>query len=191
LRDVVFADDMKSGPPVRLLFGSPVTGKIETGANIWGGAWYVTTKFAQYYDDTGKPAYHPSVDLNLANYADAGKPVYASADGDIVVSGAVQGWQGQMVVIEHTLEDGRKLWTRYAHLKDVPAIGQTRVHVKRADVIGTIGEYLPAGPQNDHLDFGGCWDDLGSRPGDWPGMDKTRIINQYIDMEQWLRQRAK
>lgn len=42
LRDLVFADELQGGTgaqPERLLFCSPCTGQIETGSNIWGGAF--------------------------------------------------------------------------------------------------------------------------------------------------------
>ena len=171
----------------RLLFGSPVTGLIEIGANVWGGRWYVTVNFCDFYTATGKPAYHPGCDLNLPNYADSGKPVYACADGVVIIAAMVRGWSGQMVIIMHTLEDGTHIWSRCAHVNATAQLGP----VKRGDVIGTIGDYPPTGPQNDHLDFSLCRDDLGAKPGDWPGLNITRIRNRYISPEKWLRERGK
>lgn len=176
--------------PERLLFGSPVTGVISNTPNPFGLDWYDATGYATYYTASGKPAYHTGADLNRVGFGDSGKPVYTSADGVIVFSGIVSGWQGRVVVIKHTLETGEKVWTRYAHIRDTPQIGQIEVPVKRGDPIGVIADYTPTGkPEGDHLHFDVCRDDLGSRPGDWPGTDKARVIAQYIDPAKWLKER--
>lgn len=146
-------------PPARVLFASPVTGKV---GDVFGGDWFIATNYAEYYTATGKGAYHTGCDLNRPGFADSGAPVYAAADGDVVVSRIVPGWQGVMVVIKHTLEDGRALWTRYAHLKDPLPTGQTILHVKRGDVIGKIGDYTPVNdPRGDHCHYDVSWHDLG------------------------------
>jgi hypothetical protein len=75
------AGDVKPNPE-RVLFCSPVTGKIETGANPYGGLWFVTVKYAELYNSSSNTkAYHTGVDLNLPDYKDSGAPVYAAADG--------------------------------------------------------------------------------------------------------------
>ena len=171
----------------RLLFCSPVTAKIEASANIWGGDWFDATGYGTRYDATGKWAIHTGHDLNRPNYADAGATVYAAADGEIVFNGVVQGWQGCVIVIKHTLEDGSNIWTRYAHV----GISLARGSIKRGGVLATIADYGSNGPKQDHLHFDGARIDLGAHPGDWPGDDLPRVKRDYIDMAQWLRERGK
>jgi murein DD-endopeptidase MepM/ murein hydrolase activator NlpD len=176
-------------PPARVLFCSPVTGKIETGANIYGGMWFDAVGYCALYTSASGQAYHTGADLNLPAWKDAGSPVYAAADGVIVYSGKVAGWQGEVVTIRHTLETGEYIWTRYAHIRDVPVVGMVRVDVKRGEQIGVIADYTPTGAPGDHLHFDVSHVDLGAHPGDWPGMDKARVLLQYVDPVKWLIER--
>jgi len=138
--------------------------------------WFDATGYGTLYN--GGKAYHTGHDLNLSDYEDAGAAVYAVADGEIVFAGTVKGWQGEVAVIRHTLEDGRLFWTRYAHIKDVTPTGM----VKRGDLLGYICDYLPVGKVNDHLHIDGAWKDLGKTPGDWPGLDLQRLRVDYFDL---------
>jgi len=142
--------------------------------------WFDATGYAALYNNN--TAYHTGNDLNLAAFGDSGASVYACADGEIVFAGVVQGWQAQVVVIKHVLEDGRLIWSRYAHIKDVTPIGA----VKRGDLLGHIADYTPAGPQGDHLHFDLAWIDLGAKPGDWPGLNKARVLTDYVDGCKWI-----
>lgn len=170
-------------PKPRLLFSSPVTGVL---GDVFGGDWFIATSYAEYYTATGSGAYHTGCDLNRPGFKDSGAPVYAAADGEIVVSASIAGWQALMVVIEHTLEDGRKIWTRYAHLKNVRGLST----VKRGDVIGAVGDYTPVNdPRGDHLHYDISWKDLGKAPGDWPGTDKQRVLTDYVDPTKWHMER--
>lgn len=182
--DAYFADHVKplileGGHDGPILFGSPVTGLIEPGDNIWGGAWFAATSYAEKYSG----GYHTGYDLNLPGFADAGKPVFAMADGEIVFSGQVAGWQGLVVVIEHPLVDGKPVWTRYAHIKNTLGLG----NVKRGQQIGVIADYTPLNkPEGDHLHVDAARIDLGAKPGDWPGNDLARVIRDYIDLKKLL-----
>lgn len=171
-------------PPERLLFCSPVTGKIEL-LTPWGGDWFDATGYATYYTASGAPAYHTGCDLNRPNFADSGASVYAAADGEVVFSGEVKGWQGQVVIIRHRLESGELVWTRYAH---VDRAAQPS-HVQRGDMIAVIADYNKDGAKGDHLHFDIAWLDLGDVPGDWPGLDVERLKRNYIDPDKWLRER--
>lgn len=173
-------------PQKRLIFCSPVTGKIEL-LNAFGADWFDATGYATYYTASGAPAYHTGCDLNRPNFMDANAPIYAAADGDVVFGGEVKGWQGEVVVIRHKLESGELVWTRYAHIALTHAALNSTV--KRGDYIGNIADYNRNGPTGDHLHFDVAHVDLGEKPGDWPGMDIERLKRDYIDPDKWLRER--
>lgn len=71
---------------------------------------------------------HQGIDLS----APRGTPVWAAADGKVVVAER-EGAFGRTVVIDH----GNGYTTRYAHLKRIKVEHGRRV--KRGDVIGTVG----------------------------------------------------
>ena len=179
-------------PQKRVLFGSPVLGEISNTANPYGDGWFDATGHGTKYDATGKPAYHTGADLNLNSptlYADAGKSIFAAADGAVVFFGRVAGWQGDVVVVEHALEDCTKVWTRYAHITH--SIRATLQGVRRGETIGQIADYNANGPKGDHLHFDIARIDLGKNPGDWPGMDLARVKRDYVDPAEWLRERSR
>lgn len=179
--------DPVTPPASRVLFASPVTGIISNTPNPYGLDWFDATGYATFYKSNGVDCYHTGADLNRPAYQDSGKQVYAAADGRVVFQGTVQGWQAQVVVIRHVLEDGSIIWTRYAHIKTDQALDV----VKRGDRLGLIADYTPVGPQGDHLHFDVAKIDLGERPGDWPGIDKARLLASYIDPAMWLKERSK
>lgn len=173
-----------------LRFDSPVGTQAERDSDAFPpGQWFIATGYAQYYTALTNPAYHTGADLNLPNYADAGAPVYAAADGEVVFVGARSGWQGIMIVIRHPMTGAvdaplGAVWSRSAHLKAPEvSIGD---HVLRGELLGFIGDYAPAGSVNDHLHFDLARIDLGERPGDWPGMDKARLLRDYYDPRAFL-----
>lgn len=177
-------------PPVsRVLFASPVTGIVSNTPNVYGLDWFDATGYATFYKSNGVDCYHTGADLNRPTYQDSGKQVYAADDGEIVFVGSVQGWQQSVVVIKHTLEDGSFVWTRYAHIKATGIVLSS--HIARGNRIGLIADYTPVGPQGDHLHFDVAKIDLGERPGDWPGIDKARLLASYIDPAMWLKERGK
>jgi murein DD-endopeptidase MepM/ murein hydrolase activator NlpD len=184
-RGILRALAKPDAPSNRLLFGSPVTGRVETGSNIYGGAWFSSIGYAALYENS--TAYHTGIDLNLPEYADSGKTVYAAADGEIVFAGEVQGWQGHVVIIRHSLETGGTVWTRYAHIAADVIAG---ISISRGDKIGIIADYNRDGPRGDHLHFDVALIDLGARPGDWPGLDIVRLRRNYIDPVMYLKQRS-
>jgi len=148
--------------------------------------------FAKWWDATGfgkntapayvtsQNAYHTGADLNLDSQ-DAGKPVYASANGYVVFTGAVAGWQGLMVVIKHI--DG--IWTRYAHLRNLTV--QVGTNCTAQTKLGEITDYTPLNsPSGDHVHFDVSVIDLGAHPADWPKMDLARLERDYRDPKQWI-----
>ena len=170
-------------PHPRVLFCSPVTGQVETGSNPFGGDWFDATGYAVSYITNGARAYHTGCDLNRPAYADAGANVYAAADGELVFFGTLPGWQGMVLVLQHTLENGSLIWTRYAHITKTT----TEKFHKRGDLIGVIADYGANGPPGDHLHFDIARIDLGRSPGDWPGQNLARVQRDYIDPVVWLK----
>jgi len=69
--------------------------------------------------------------------SDLGDPVYAAADGLVILSGwPSDGW-GNVVILLHELADGRTVETFYGHLDSIRVpVGK---QVRRGDQIGTIG----------------------------------------------------
>lgn len=167
--------------PQRVRFDSPVgTPEERAGAKLWPGGWFDATGYAKRYQVGTRPAaVHTGADLNNntpAYNADAHAPVYAAADGRVVAAGTYPVW-GKIIILEHTLEDGAKLWTRYAHVEKMyPSVGDL---VTRGSLIGTVGN--ADGTQAWHLHYDIARIDLGAKPTDWPGDDLDRVVRDYVD----------
>lgn len=83
---------------------------------------------------------------------DCGEPVYATADGAIVLAtDAGPGW-GNVVIIEHVADDGTKIRSFYGHLETITKASGT---VQRREQIGTIGS--ANGRYKCHLHFELRW----------------------------------
>ena len=73
---------------------------------------------------------------NSGGNTDCGEPVYAAANGWIVSAGdSGVGW-GNVILITHELENGKKYQTLYGHLKEIT---KKKGVVRRREKIGTIG----------------------------------------------------
>ncbi len=75
-----------------------------------------------------EPGVHQGVDIAAA----AGQPVYAAADGLVMLAGTANGY-GEAIYLAH----GYGLSTRYGHLSEIDVRPGQRVH--RGDLIGRIG----------------------------------------------------
>lgn len=90
----------------------------------------LTSRYGNRTDPiTDRPAFHKGVDIS----ADPGKPVKASADG-IVVQASRLGEYGRAIQISH----GYGVTTLYGHLHEIDV--KPGDHVKRGDIIGTVGK---------------------------------------------------
>jgi len=148
---------------------SPVTG--EDGYP--GEGWRITSGFAsQAYYDLFKD-WHTGHDLGRSEAR--GRPVYAVSDGMIkFVADAGDGGFGKLVFIQHS----DSLFTRYAHLDHYYV--QRHEQVSAGQVIGLLGSTgRSTGP---HLHFDIM---LKGNALDWPGKERTRVLQQYIDPAAW------
>ena len=73
---------------------------------------------------------------NSGGNTDCGEPVFAAANGQITFAkDAGLGW-GNVVIIEHTLKNGEKVQTLYAHMQEIL---KTSGEVKKREQIGKVG----------------------------------------------------
>ena len=73
---------------------------------------------------------------NTGGNTDCGEPVYAIANGLITYAGdAGPGW-GNVVIVTHTLPDGKKLQSLYGHLQEIK---KTSGAVQKREQIGSVG----------------------------------------------------
>jgi murein DD-endopeptidase MepM/ murein hydrolase activator NlpD len=86
-----------------------------------------------------KGEYHPGADFNDMGWGDhdLGAPVYAVAHGLVTAAGFWSVW-GNLILIEHDLPSGDKVWSQYAHCRDL--FVQEGDVVTRGQRIGTIGK---------------------------------------------------
>lgn len=134
--------------------------------------------------------WHPGEDWNGRGGGDTdlGDPVYAISHGKVLEFGYyVPSW-GNLILIEHALPDGTRVWSQYAHLDQimVTAVGQK---VTRGQQIGTIGKgaktpQAPKGLYLAHLHFEIRRNKLSI--GNWTPMVKNReqvLANYYSPSE--------
>lgn len=133
-------------------------------------------------------SWHPGEDWNIpgAGNGDFGKPVYSIANGIVVFSG----WNsalGNIILVEHHLPDGSKVWSQYAHLHQ-RWVSKGEI-VGRRQQIGTVGR----GPNNRfsaHLHFeirkhnlpANAWPRTNGQP--WV---KSRVSEYWHNPSQFIR----
>lgn len=125
----------------------------------------VTSEFGyRTHPISGEYTLHNGIDLVNGN---ATTPIYASAAGEVVISGSYPDWYGNYVVIKHN--DG--LYTGYAHLSQL-SISQGET-VNQGQKIGNMGTTGPStGP---HLHF------QIFTNGPWPSSDDFINPREHID----------
>ena len=155
-------------------FAYPVSEKdYVTEKNDWWDDWYNAQDFGENR--------HLGEDWNktTGGDTDCGEPVYSAADGVIVnAHHAGPGW-GNVVVIEHTADDGTKLRSLYGHLQ---SITKRSGEVKRREQIGTIGS--ADGRYKCHLHFELRWRDCPLWNDVGPGYSDTR--HGWIDPSEFI-----
>lgn len=164
-------------------------GAIQTaGWSRWFGDWRDATGFgrntvAAYI--TSANAYHTGVDLNWSwGNADLGKPVYSPASGVVIFTADLNVW-GNVTVIRHDplfRPDGPVYYSRYGHMQNVRVRAGDRV--QRGTQIGEIGTGNGRFVAHLHYDIVRTRI-LETNPGDWPGMNLSRVERDYVDPKQF------
>jgi murein DD-endopeptidase MepM/ murein hydrolase activator NlpD len=159
-----------SQPGAEMVKVSPVTGQ----AGYPGAGWLITSGYATqaYFDRFG--AWHTGHDL--AKSRDGGEPIYAVADGKVKFAGfAGEDGFGNVVFIKHN----DNLYTRYAHLRVIQV--QREQEVSAGQIIGLLGTTGRSTGNHLHFDLM-----VKSNALDWPGLDRQRLLVEYIDPQIWF-----
>ena len=105
-------------------------------SNPWG--W-------RHGEINSKGQLHPGFDFNDGPnaQADMGLPLYAAESGVVTFAKRTPGWGTLIAVKLDKLVDGREVFIRYGHPKDIYV--KYNQHVSRGELIGTNGDgYMPA-----------------------------------------------
>ena len=148
---------------------SPVTGQSDYA----GSGWLITSGFATdaYFQRFGD--WHTGHDL--AKSAAGGETVYAASDGTVKwAENAGDNGFGNLVYIEHSSSQ----FTRYGHLASI-SVSKVQ-QVAAGTPIGTLGRTGRVTGPHLHFDIARSNNAL-----DWPGKDKARVLQNYIDPAQW------
>lgn len=137
--------------------------------NDWRDLWYNAQDFGVNR--------HLGEDWNktTGGNTDCGAPVYATANGTITFAkDAGAGW-GNVVIVEHTGDDGTKIQSLYGHLE---SITKTNGEVQRREQIGTIGN--ANGQYLCHLHFEIRWPDCPSWNQTGPGYADNKMDGSIL-----------
>ncbi len=139
--------------------------------------------------------WHPGEDWNGRGGGDSdlGHPIYAISHGRVVEFGDYPPSWGNIVLLEHALPDGTRLWSQYAHLDRI-MVGQVGQKIERSQQIGTMGKgaktaKYPRGRWIAHLHFEIRRAKLPI--GNWRPtvLDKTQVAANYINPTPFISAR--
>ena len=124
-------DARHEAPVIAKEFAYPVGSKdFMTEAKDTDDDWYNAQDFGEN-DHLGE-----DWNKNTGGDTDCGEPVYAAGNGIITFAGhAGSGW-GNVVIVEHTLPEGKKVQSLYGHLKKIL---RKEGAVGKRERIGTVG----------------------------------------------------
>jgi murein DD-endopeptidase MepM/ murein hydrolase activator NlpD len=163
------------------------TERAET--TLWPGNWFDATGFAvRYFLGQPSEAYHTGADLNLNQPffdADAHSPVYAAASGTVVFAARLTSW-GNVIVIRHDplITNGKVMYSRYAHIEQM--VVQVGDRVQRGQQIANVGNAEGLFPYHLHFDLSQT-NVLETAPFDWPRLDLNRLLANYSDPLEFVR----
>jgi hypothetical protein len=130
--------------------------------------------------------WHPGEDWNGRGGGDTdlGAPVYAIANGRVAWADYNPKSWGNVVLLEHALPDGTRVWSQYAHLKQLLVTAGQKV--SRGQQLGTIGkganDVYPA-----HLHFEIRRNKLS--PGSWGPIvsDRNQVLANYYYPTEFIK----
>jgi hypothetical protein len=124
---------------------------------------------------------------------DLGDPIYAISHGKVVEFGNYPPSWGNIILLEHALPDGTRVWSQYAHLDRI-MVGQVGQKIKRDQQIGTMGKgaktaRFPQGRWIAHLHFEIRRNKLPI--GNWTPMVQNRdqVLANYISPTPFINAR--
>jgi hypothetical protein len=153
------------------------------GTGYWIASGLAEEEYRQRFDH-----WHTGEDWNRGSQdADLGDPVYSIAHGRVNVARHYSGW-GNIVLIEHLSPAGDKIWSQYAHLRDmIVSEGQ---EVLRGDQIGTIGKGDKKNEFLAHLHFEVRLRDLPANKWGWKTeAHRLEVLRSYAHPSEFIRAR--
>jgi murein DD-endopeptidase MepM/ murein hydrolase activator NlpD/uncharacterized protein YraI len=171
-------------------YDSPVGTLTQRRATqVWPQGWLDASPFGVlYFVGTPSEAYHTGADLNWGSKPndDLGQPVYSVANGIVTFAAALPTW-GNVIIIRHDplfVPGGEVLYSRYGHVQNMRVKPGDRV--QRGDLICEVGNGFGRFAAHLHFDLSPTTI-LETRPSDWPGRDRSRLLRNYIDPLQFIR----
>jgi murein DD-endopeptidase MepM/ murein hydrolase activator NlpD len=164
-------------------FRYPVGSADGTGwlGNKGGYQWLDYAKYDCGY------VYHPGIDFNkdgTSGNGDLDQPVYAIANGRVIFSGAGGSSWGDIMLIEHTLPNGTKVWSQYGHVKNRSvSSGST---VSKGQQIAKVGNANGAWHAHLHFEIRKTSMSAGSFPC---GKSKSYVETNYYDPHSFIKSR--
>jgi hypothetical protein len=146
---------------------------------------------ADYHDSFG--VWHPGEDWNGRGGGDTdlGDPIYAISHARVAEFGYYPASWGNIVLLEHALPDGTKVWSQYAHLERI-MVSQVGQKVARGQQIGTMGkgaktDEYPHGRWIAHLHFEIRRNELPI--GNWTPMvrDQEAVLANYHSPADYIK----
>lgn len=180
--------DVVNGVYVADGYDAPIGTEAERRGNrVWPQGWLDASPYGRlYFIGTPSEAYHTGADLNFGTpYQDFGMPVYSCASGVVIFAASLSVWANVVVIRHDPLYDptGPVLYSRYGHVRNMTVtVGQ---RVKRGQQICEIGNANGRFVPHLHIDISPTTI-LETRPSDWPGTDRPRLLKNYIDPMQWI-----
>lgn len=177
------------------LFESPVGPQNERNAGaIWGSAWIDRNIFGTRYEvnpGSGVFSLHTGADLNLIIGQDENAQVFAMGAGTVTFADIYPDpkvWGG-LVIIYHGVIDGRTVYSRYAHVKNIIVRKDDRV-TKGQPIAQIGGRELGFDP---HLHFDISITDVLDgdfrAAGFWPKDNADLLNTNFINPLDWLSKR--